>query len=197
MLKETDPKPAPSCVLRKGLHTAWTQCLSAEEGNGQNRTGSTESTCLLPRNRRFREVDSGASMRTQEHATTRSTSPIGTQDNTSMPGSSQTSIASSQPRPYDLRKAIQPSTRLAGQEWQTAHKRRRTVARRILAESPANTRRVEVTTQPDNPTPGENTQPISNFFEARPPVNNEKANHIINTTAQCHEVTRQGDGDPV
>ena len=49
MVKETDPKPAPSCVLCKGLHTE-------KEGNDQDRTGPTESTCLLLRKGRFWKV---------------------------------------------------------------------------------------------------------------------------------------------
>lgn len=71
------------------------------------------------------------------------------------------SMASSQPRPYNLRKAARPSTRLTGQDWKTAHKRRR-----ALAESSANTRRRKVMTQPDELTPGRNMLPISNFLEA-------------------------------
>lgn len=169
MAKETDPQPAPSCVLCKGQHTAWSNACPRRRKEMVRTEQARQNRPVF-----YYEADdtgrptAGASMRTQEHATIRSTSRIGIQDNTSTPGSSQTSIASSQPRPYDLRKAIQPSTRLTGQESQTAHKRRRTVARRALAESSTNTRRGKVATQLDKTTPGENMQPILNFFEATP-----------------------------
>ncbi|KAB8218975.1 hypothetical protein BDV33DRAFT_192287 [Aspergillus novoparasiticus] len=86
-------------------------------------------------------------------------------------------MASSQPRPYNLRKAVRPSTQLTGQDWQTAHKRRR-----ALAESSANTRRRKVMTQPDELTPGRNMLPISNFLEAmRLLIDNEQEKSSLNS----------------
>ncbi|EIT83619.1 hypothetical protein Ao3042_05125 [Aspergillus oryzae 3.042] len=58
--------------------------------------------------------------------------------------------------------AARPSTQWTGQDWKTAHKRRR-----ALAESSANTRRRKVMTQPDELTPGRNMLPISNFLEKK------------------------------
>lgn len=168
MVKETDPKPAPSCVLCKGQHTAWSNAcprrrkeLARTEQARQNRPVFYYETDDSGRSAMGARAEIGT------RAPIRPSSPVRAQNDTNTPGSSQGSAASSQLHSYGLRKGTQPSTRAVGEEWQTAHKRRRTLTRRVLAESSANTRRERVT-QSDKPAPGGNMQSISNFFEVTP-----------------------------
>lgn len=167
MVKEAEPKPAPCCVLCKGQHTAWSNACRRRR----------KELARIEQARQTRPVfyyetdDSGRAavgVPSGQRASTRPSSPTGTQPDSNTSGNPQRSVISNQPLSYDLRKSVQPSTRAVGEEWQTAHKRRRTLTRRALAESSANTRRERVT-QSDKAAPGENIQPISNFFQATPP----------------------------
>ncbi|RDH26717.1 hypothetical protein BDQ94DRAFT_176195 [Aspergillus welwitschiae] len=130
------------------------QCLPVEEeGNGQDRTGPTESPFLLLRNGRLRKVGSWSPHRNPDACPATFIEPGGNTTQHQHASELTDERDLSLTAPVRSEEAIQPSTRIAGQEWQTAHKRRRTVARRALAESSANTRRVKVTTNRQSTSP--------------------------------------------
>lgn len=181
MVKLTDPKPAPSCVLCKGQHTAWSSAcprrrkeLARVEQARQNRPvfhyGTDDSGCSAARE------PAGS----QGAATMQTFNFTGTQNSiNSTADNSQGSPAPGQSHPYDLRRTVQSSTRAVGEGWQTVRKRRRTLtsqkgpqgmsenpnngqARRVLAERSTNSGAAEAT-ELDKQTPGNNTQPTLNF----------------------------------
>jgi hypothetical protein len=102
-----------------------------------------------------------------QRALMRPLSPAGTQSDSDVSWNPQRSVIFNQPLSYNLRKSVQPSTQAVGEEWQAAHKRRRTLTRRALAESPANTRRERVT-QSNKAALGENMQSVLHFLEVTP-----------------------------
>jgi hypothetical protein len=85
----------------------------------------------------------------------RLSSPTGTPSDSNVSGNTQRRVVSSRSLSKDRRKSAQPSTWAVGEEWQTAHKRWRTLTRRGLAERSVTTRR-ERATKSGKPAPGDN-----------------------------------------
>ena len=125
MKKLSDPKPAPLCALCKGQHTAWSSAcprrikeLARVEQARQNQPvfhyGTDNSGCSTV----------GEPAGNQKAAAMQTFNFTGTQNSiNSRVDNLQESPASSQSHSYDLRRTVQPSTRVDGERWQTVRKR--------------------------------------------------------------------------
>ena len=116
--------------LCKGQHTAWSSAcprrikeLARVEQARQNQPvfhyGTDNSGCSTV----------GEPAGNQKAAAMQTFNFTGTQNSiNSRVDNLQESPASSQSHPYDLRRTVQPSTRVDGERWQTVRKRRRTLS---------------------------------------------------------------------
>ncbi|CEL05808.1 hypothetical protein ASPCAL06922 [Aspergillus calidoustus] len=124
MAKETDPKPTPKCALCKGEHTAWS--------NACPRRRREQARIELARKTRptfHYESDEPrpTTLKTPASRNGGEASVLieGGSGAVALTSTPTASVSPSQSHPYDLRRNIQPSTRLVEGEWQT-HRRRRT-----------------------------------------------------------------------
>jgi hypothetical protein len=181
MAKETDPKPTPKCALCKGEHTAWSNACPRrrreqariELARKARPTFHYESDEPRPITLKTPASGNGGEVPVPSEGGGKTATLTSTPTPSAFP---------SQSHPYDLRRNIQPSTRLAEGEWQT-HRRRRTrspqkSSQRDRSRSPdVRQTRPALTERSANASlgrreargkPVENVQTIENFFQLTP-----------------------------
>ncbi|KAI3056824.1 hypothetical protein CBS147353_11131 [Aspergillus niger] len=182
--RDADPKPAPKCVLCKGQHTAWSNACPRRRRE-QARIEQARKTRPIFHYESDESRPAAAGTATGG-GVERPSNPLERgSDLVKLTDTPTPSLPASQSHQYDLRRTIQPSTRVAEDEWQTARHRRRTRSpqkgsQRDRSRSPrASQGRSALSERPVNATlgrgnardqavPGEKIQTLENFFQLTP-----------------------------